>query len=247
MEDSCRRALEIGLPAVAFTEHADFTDYVLAQDGMLDVDGYLECVEDCRRRFPGLRILSGVELGEPHRFAAQAAAVRSRGRLDRVLGSVHCIERNGVLVDVSTPGLMEEMGPGALVRRHLQETLRLLQGDRDFEVLAHLDYPKRYWPAGAAPFDPGDYEEEVRAVLREAAAQGRVLEVNTTRGMDPARGLCPGAPVLAWWAELGGAAVSLGSDAHSPDNLARGFDLAAEVIAAAGFRRPKEPTAFWTR
>ena len=29
MEDTCRRAVEIGLPAVAFTEHADFTPWSL--------------------------------------------------------------------------------------------------------------------------------------------------------------------------------------------------------------------------
>jgi hypothetical protein len=29
MEETCRRATELGLPAVAFTEHADFTAWVL--------------------------------------------------------------------------------------------------------------------------------------------------------------------------------------------------------------------------
>ena len=41
----------------------------------LDVTGYLASVADCRERFPGLRILSGVETGESHLFAASAGAV----------------------------------------------------------------------------------------------------------------------------------------------------------------------------
>ena len=67
MEATCARALEIGLPAIAFTEHADYVR-AFAEQRPVDIHGYLESVERCRSKFPGLRILSGVELGEPHRF-----------------------------------------------------------------------------------------------------------------------------------------------------------------------------------
>ena len=49
MEATCRRALEIGLPAIAFTEHADFVAVHEGQHG-LDVAGYLESVDRCRAR-----------------------------------------------------------------------------------------------------------------------------------------------------------------------------------------------------
>ena len=38
-------------------------------------------VEDCRQRFPGLRILSGVEAGESHLFGASAGAIVRGARL----------------------------------------------------------------------------------------------------------------------------------------------------------------------
>src|SRR5437879_12483238 len=74
MEATCRRAVQIGLPAIAFTEHADFVDTVHPDLRPFDVPAYLSEIERCRSLFPRLRILSGVELGEPHRFAAEAAA-----------------------------------------------------------------------------------------------------------------------------------------------------------------------------
>ena len=70
MERSCERALQIGLPAIAFTEHADWVTIHEGQHSV-DVHGYLAGVERCRQQFKGLRILSGVELGE------QAADVRA--------------------------------------------------------------------------------------------------------------------------------------------------------------------------
>ena len=48
MKASCRRALELGLPSIAFTDHADFTDYVRARDGLLDIAAYHECLQRCR-------------------------------------------------------------------------------------------------------------------------------------------------------------------------------------------------------
>ena len=232
------------MPSIAFTDHADFTDYVRARDGLLDVAGYQACIERCRAAFPALRILSGVELGEPHRFPAEAAAVRGAGPLDRVLGSVHCFDRGGVLVDSSTPGLQDEVGADVVMRATLLETLELLRSEIEFDVLAHLDYAKRYRPSGD-PLDPFAFEEEFRAVLREAAGRGVAVEINTTRGGERERYLCPDVTVLTWWREEGGRAVAFGSDAHSPDRIAAGFELAAAVVEAAGFRPQDDPSAFW--
>jgi histidinol-phosphatase (PHP family) len=247
MAESCRQAVALGLPAIAFTDHADFTDYVKERDGLLDIVGYLDCVERCRAVFPELRILSGVELGEPHRFAAEAEAILAAGPLDRVLGSVHCLQVGDELLDASTKGLFDAGRAVPLMRIYLAETLALIESRQRFDVLAHLDYPKRYWPHGEVPFREGDFEEEYRAVLVAAAGRELVLEVNTTRGADPARGLCPGPTVLGWWREAGGRAVSLGSDAHSPGKIAAGFQEASAVVEAAGFRPARHPTDFWRR
>jgi len=246
MEATCRQALQLGLPAIAFTEHADFTGGGFPDFHLLDEAAYRAEVDRCRALFPDLRILSGVELGQPHRFPAEAAAVLAGGPLDRVLGSVHCVPWEGELTDVSNGLAGVERAPGTL-RLYLAEVLALVESAQPFEVLAHLDYPKRYWPHADLPYCEADHEEELRAILRAAAARGSVLEVNTTRGAEPHRGLCPGPTVLRWWVEAGGRAVSLGSDAHDPGRIALGFPLAAQLVESAGFRPNDDPTGFWLR
>ena len=57
----------------------------------LDVTGYLECLQRCRDRFPSLRILSGVELSEPHRHDEAAVELLAQGDFDRILSSVHTV------------------------------------------------------------------------------------------------------------------------------------------------------------
>jgi histidinol-phosphatase (PHP family) len=246
MEATCRRALDYGLPAIAFTDHADF---VAVHEGQheLEVAGYLECVERCRALFPDLRILSGVELGEPHLYPEKTAAILASGPLDRVLGSVHCIQVAGRPRDMSEPGLMKPASAAGHFRTYLAEVLALVQSSQPFEILAHLDYPRRYWPHAELPLDEADYEQDYREILREAARRATVLEVNTTRGAEWPRGLCPGPRVIGWWREEGGERVCFGSDSHEPSRIAAGFAAAAAAVEAAGFRPAADPAGFWTR
>jgi histidinol-phosphatase (PHP family) len=252
MDRACARAVELGVPAIAFTEHLEFTDWVaddaIAADGLqlgwwtlirpIDVTGYLACVEECRDRYPGLRIRTGVEAGETHLFGASVAAVLASGPFDRVLGSLHAIPYEDRLV--APDKLFRTLGTGGVMRRYFAEMIRMIKDSDAFEVLAHLDYPRRYWPAGAAPYREADYEEEYRAVLRALAGSDRVLEINT-------RSPLASVDLLHWWREEGGRAVSFGSDAHLPWIVGDKFDVAADVAAAAGFTRGRDAHDFWRR
>jgi histidinol-phosphatase (PHP family) len=241
MGRSCARAVELGLRSIAFTEHAD---WVRGDAAVFDAEGYLESIERCRAAYPGLRILSGIEMGEPHWYPDRAQAMLTAG-FDRVLASMHCIEWQGTTADAAHRGFLTPDAAHDMFRSYLGETLAMIGTAVPFQVLAHADYPKRYWPE-KPPFDVTQYEVEFRPVLRAAAERGVALEVNTTRGRDPERFLCPGPVVLGWWREEGGEAISFGSDAHSPEHVAAGFQLAQEMASANGFRQTDDPSAFWT-
>src|SRR5437879_9478366 len=100
MERSCERALEIGRPAIGFPEHADWALVHKGQHPVV-IGGYLNAVERCPARFPNLRILTGVELGEPHLYPKETAEILAAGPLDRVLGSVHSTRLDGELPEPS--------------------------------------------------------------------------------------------------------------------------------------------------
>jgi histidinol-phosphatase (PHP family) len=250
MVAECQRAVDLGVPAVAFTEHLDFADYgpgdaIAAADVKpgwwdairpLDVTGYLASIEECRHRFPSLRILTGVEAGEPHLFADSVGAVLAAGSFDRVLGSLHALAWEGRLVNSSS--LFRILAPADVMRRYLAGVATLVEGSGAFEILAHLDYPRRYWPADAGPYPESDFEEEYRALLRALASSGRVLEVNTCSPLASVT-------LLRWWRDEGGTAVSFGSDAHVASRVADKFREAVEVAEAAGFIRGSDPADFW--
>jgi histidinol-phosphatase (PHP family) len=257
MERTCARAVELGLPAVAFTEHVDHTSWIVLADDLdenehfrpyanddgtltppgLDVDGYLECVRRCRDRYPGLRIITGVELGEPHWHRGAVAKLLDAGRFDRVLGSLHCLPAGEQFSEM--PNLYRQRPAADVVREYLAEIPRLVTNSDAFSVLAHIDYPIRYWPARAGPFDPYAFEDEFRHALRALAGSGRALEVNTRGPLRP--------EIVGWWRDEGGRAVTFGSDAHRPDALARGFVDAVAMVEAYCFRAGRHPYDFWIR
>jgi histidinol-phosphatase (PHP family) len=258
MARSCEQAVAAGLPGLAFTDHLDFTTWI---DGdqigaldldphrynrmhLIDLDGYYATLQECRQRYPELRILSGVEIGEAHLWAASAAATVARTATgdpagpDRILGSLHAIPCNGRLT--AADELYRLMPPEEVMRRYLGELLRLVEGSDLFQVLAHIDFPRRMWPWSAGPYSEQAFEAEYRAVLRALAAGDRVLEVNTKSPLLSAE-------LVGWWRESGGRAVSFGSDAHQPWRVGDKFKLAVDMVEAAGFRAGRDRFDFWRR
>ncbi|HZC26239.1 MAG TPA: PHP domain-containing protein [Actinopolymorphaceae bacterium] len=255
MERTCARAVEIGLPAVAFTEHADYTAWTVTPsdfhedlqglidpDGTLappelDLNGYLECIDQCRDKYPDLRILTGVEFGQPHWDREVATKMIDTAGFDRVLGSLHVLPYGETFLE--PPDLFTLRPTADVMRDYLAEVARLIADSDVFAVLAHIDYAVRYWPAHAGPYDPSAFEDEFRHALRVLADTDRALEVNTAIPLHE--------QVVQWWRDEGGAAVTFGSDAHDPTALARGFDEAAAMVEAHGFRPGRHPYDFWTR
>ncbi len=250
MARSCEQALAAGVPAVAFTDHLDFT---VAADGdriaaeqirprpyarmrLLDVPGYLAAVHECRERFPDLRILTGAEIGEAHMWEVSAQAIAGRAGFDRILGSLHAIPFEGRLT--AADELFRRMPADEVMRRYFAELLELIEGSDLFEVLAHLDFPRRSWPRTVPRYDERAFEPEIRAVLRALAASGRVLEVNT-KSPQWSAGL------LTWWRDSGGIAVSFGSDAHQYWRVGDRFKVAVDMAEAAGFRAGRDRFDFW--
>ena len=53
------------------------------------------------------------------------------------------------------------------MRYYFAELLALIEGSDLFEVLAHLDFPRRYWPKGAHLYR----EEDIRGGVPDRAAR----------------------------------------------------------------------------
>ena len=125
----------------------------------------------------------------------------------------------------------------ALARRCLDRCLEhtwtlVTQCPDCYDSLAHIIYPLRYLRRDGHPLSLAEYEDRVRAIFTQVASTGHALEVNTCRGQD----LADWPVLLDWYKSCGGEYVTLGSDAHRPQDLAKGIREAVAMVDAAGFR-----------
>ncbi|MBX3196425.1 MAG: hypothetical protein KF727_15175 [Microbacteriaceae bacterium] len=257
MRATCARAVAIGLPALTFTEHLDFPgtwrsraddlmphqQAFLSATGsvehpLLDRSGYVQQIELMRHEFPELVIRTGVEFGQPHVYADEAAALIELSSVDLVLGSLHTLDMgSGLRAEPVT--LFSEHPPADVMWAYLEEIPRMVEGSDAFSVFTHIDYAARAWPSWElGPFDPREFEHGFRRAMRSIADSGRALEMNTGRLWSW---------VPQWWVDEGGRAVTFGSDAHTPDALARNFPEAVTMLAHYGFRAGADPWDPWVR
>ncbi|MEG1858348.1 MAG: histidinol phosphate phosphatase, partial [Pseudoflavonifractor sp.] len=102
-----------------------------------------------------------------------------------------------------------------------------------YDVLGHLIYPLRYMCVYAhQPVTLDRYDSRIDALLRRIISDGRGMELNTWCG----RTVTDWFPIFARYHELGGEIVTIGSDAHAPQNVGKGILEGCQLLQSLGFR-----------
>jgi histidinol-phosphatase (PHP family) len=231
MEGACQAAIARGISEIAFTDHLDFGPD--ESYGYFRTTEYLTAIEQCRSQYGGqLIVRAGVEVGEPHLFAAESSAVVEYSDFDFVLGSVHYADG---MQAAWREGFFEQPLRQAY-ESYFREVVNL-SAEGDFDVLGHLDLIKRDALKFRKPYDgPEPYADMIRTALRSIVERGKGIELNTSPLRLGQPHPCPSLQILHWYRELGGEILTLGSDAHSPSAVGAHLDVAMEIARAAGFQ-----------
>ncbi len=227
----CAAAIAAGLSEIAFTDHADFEPTDEAT-GYLDLPEYIDSLRRFQREYAGrLKIRAGIELGDPHRYAVQHTRLLDDFDFDFVIGSIHWVNSRCTC----TARFFDGVGPAQAYSEYFAAALEAAELG-DFDVMGHLDVPKRRGERLSPGFEPRLYEVQIRKLLRTLASNGRGIELNTSGLRHPVTEMCPSLTVLRWFGEEGGKIVTIGSDAHKPWHVGFAGEAAIAILRAAGFR-----------
>ena len=236
MGEMARAAGAAGLNVLCVTDHCDLLDLHGAFTPHYDWDAvrraYAEALE---QRPDGLELRLGVELGEAYESPETARDILAQApALDFVIGSVHNFHAIQGKQDFYSADYSDPAACHAALEDYL-DSLYALSGLPDcYDTLAHILYPVRYIRQAGQDIDltQRDYPERLRRVLERVARAGKALEVNTWRG----RTTDEWEPILRQFKALGGEYVTVGSDAHKPQDVGKGVAEAYEVLRRCGFR-----------
>jgi histidinol-phosphatase (PHP family) len=233
MAGMCAAAVAKGIPEIGFTEHYDLHEG--EPDNCRDsfrLASWAEELERQRAAFAGrLTVRAGIEIGEPHRFQAEARAMLARYPFDYVLGSLHWVGPHSVF-DMA----YFQARPEAEAFRLFYEELERVTAVGDFDILSHFDVPVRTAFAVYGRYAPLEHEAHLRPVLRNCIERGLALDLNTAALRRRARVLTPGLDILRLYVALGGERVTLGSDAHRPEQVGSHLEAALQTARAAGLK-----------
>lgn len=231
MADMCKSAIIQGISEIGFTEHFDLHPQEPCRDWFRP-DPWWDELERCRAEFAGqLVIRAGVELGEPHLYRAEAEALLAHLPFDYALGSLHWVGRHNIF-DINYFKTHTEEVAYSTFFVELEKMTRL----GGFDVLSHFDVLTRTAHAVYGLYEPSDYEDLIRPILRNCIEQGIALDLNTSALRKRANVLTPNLTILRWYVDLGGERVTLGSDAHKPHDIGSHLDVAVAIAKEAGLR-----------
>jgi len=147
--------------------------------------------------------------------------------VDYVIGSIHFIDDWNFDSDKSLYGKW----PNNELYRIYFDLVQQAAKSGLFDVIGHFDLIKKLqcWPET----DQTSLFEETLKILKEA---NMVMELNTS-GIDrPCGEFFPSREILSLACKLG-VPITLGSDAHQPDQVARHFDLAVSMLKEVGYTK----------
>ena len=234
LEAYCVLAVERGIAEIAITDHVDFDPSMPAYrfatfaDRERDVRGAAE-----RWAGRGLAVRFGVEVTYERRYEDEIRAWLLRHPHDFVIGSVHISARSPYKAG-RVAGFVAGRSLPDIVEPYFDEVLGAARSGL-FDTMGHLDFVKRYLVPHVMPADLAAAPELYEPLLRALVDGGTALEVNASGLRQVARETYPSAAMVARYRELGGRAVTVGSDAHRADWFAYGLRQAYRQAASAGF------------
>lgn len=247
-----RAAQAAGLSGICFTDHLDLDYQKDPSLFLLDLPAYFQRMQtlaadwqndpppaDHNRSEPnsgrsqdGFAVRIGIELGlQPH-LAQKHRQILSAYPFDFVIGSSHVVDG----VDPYYAEYYEGRSEQEAYEAYFSSILKNILAFDEFDVYGHLDYVVRYGPNRNRFYSYDGYREILDQILKALIARGKGIEINSG-GLRYGLGHPnPTEEILRRYRKLGGEIVTIGSDAHQPEDIAYGFQQVTEILRQAGFR-----------
>jgi histidinol-phosphatase (PHP family) len=103
-----------------------------------------------------------------------------------------------------------------------------------FDVVGHLDLPKRYAPKTHRDYDPARYRERLEPIFDAMIDGGVGFEINTSGLRQTPRTSMPGPPVVRWYADRGGRLITTGTDSHAAQTVGAGLTKTLHMLTLCG-------------
>lgn len=228
--DYARRALEVGLTEIGFSEHSpmqrdDFDDWRVLDRQLGE---YVEKVRKAQRDFPQLTIRLALEVDYLPGHEDWIRDLAARHPWDYFIGSVHYVSDGWAVDNPQKLSEWKRRDPWQVWSAYF-ERLTMAAESGLFEFIGHADLPKKFGHRPTRDCTPL-YERFLSAAKRHGCA----IELNTAGLRKDCREIYPSREILQL-AFQHGVPITFGSDAHAPEEVGTGFSEAVQLARSVGY------------
>ena len=229
-----RRADETGLTEIGFSDHSPMLRDDFDNWRMFDrqLDEYVAKVRLAQREFPELTIRLALEVDYLPGQEEWIRKLAARHPWDYFIGSVHYVSDSW---DIDNPAKLSEWKKRDAfeVWSAYFERLTLAAESKLFEIIGHVDLPKKFGISPAQDCTPL-YEK----FLNAAAKSNCAIELNTAGLRKDCKEIYPSRELLEI-AFQKNVPITFGSDAHAPGEVGMNFPEVVELARSAGYRESR--------
>lgn len=226
-------AIEKHLNGICFTDHIDY-DYPGPTPFHFDPIKYFETLKPLSEKYKNdIQIHIGVELGLQPQLKQRYDEFLAMGDFDQVIASSHVVHGFDPYYPEYYIGKTEDEA----YLEYFESTLENIRIFDNFDVYGHIDYVVRYGPTKNANYSYRKFQDIIDEILKELIAKGKGIEINMAGFKYGLNHPHPTEEILKRYRELGGEILTLGSDAHAPEQIAFDYDRLSGILKDAGFTR----------
>lgn len=245
IRDYCCQALELGLAEICFTTHVELDpvrremdNFVVVKGQQISVlnpswlDSYFSEITRAQREFKdtNLNIKAGIEVGYCPGTEKDIEKIVANYPFDYVLGAIHCLDHVAISSSKESPHYFRQKSLTEMAQDYFG-TLREAVATELFDCIAHVDLYRRYGTKFYGAEILTVHREFIEPVFKEMARRGMGLEINTSSRRRGIKEFHPSEEIVALAAKAGIKVFTVGSDAHSLDQLGEHIEEALHQLA----------------
>jgi len=233
MDAMIEQAIKLGLKEYAITDHMDFTYPDRRILGNFEASDMVNAMQAAKTKYEGrIKVLVGMEISLRPDVADIARQMVSEHEFDFIIGSPHDVKG----IDVGWTQFHHGRTKHEAHAAYFEHMLDVVHTCDSYDVLGHFDYVERYGPYTDKSLRYDDHREIIDEILKIVISKGKGIEINTAGYFYGLGHAHPQMDILQRYMQLGGEIITIGSDAHRPENIAQYFDDAYKMLQQVGVK-----------
>ncbi len=229
MEAYIRRAVALAFKEICFLDHLIFGKNGKHNSMVPEEVGlYFQAVQHFKHKYKDrIKIKAGLEIDYDPDFLDRIYDIVNRFAFDVIGSSVHFVENRNI---VSGRAMRNQptMDIHYFLNAYIEQLDKMLD-ENYFDIICHIDAIKKF-----NPDMPEELNKKYDEILSKIRYKNLTVEVNTSGYLHPVKTIYPDVSLLQTCYEKN-VHITIGSDAHHPDNVGQYFNQVLPILRSAGY------------